>query len=76
MVRVIDQFRRSCSVLAGVPYAVWLLGKWVHNIGGLAMLLVYGALIALPFFALARGELRPISTAPVRCADGIDVLLP
>jgi len=24
------------------------LGKWVHNIGGLVMLLVYGALIALP----------------------------
>src|SRR6186713_2380846 len=34
------------------------LGKWVHNIGGLVMLLVYGALIALPFIALARGELR------------------
>src|SRR6186713_2881013 len=27
------------------------LGKWVHNIGGLVMLLVYGALIALPFIA-------------------------
>src|SRR3977135_3579912 len=34
------------------------LGKWVHNIGGFAMLLVYGALIALPFIALARGELK------------------
>src|ERR1700704_4422 len=34
------------------------LGKWVHNIGGLVMLLVYGALIALPFIGLARGELR------------------
>jgi amino acid transporter len=34
------------------------LGKWVHNIGGLVMLLVYSALIALPFIALARGELR------------------
>src|SRR2546423_2357053 len=33
------------------------LGKWVHNIGGLVMLLVYGALIALPLIALARGEL-------------------
>src|SRR5881275_3365031 len=34
------------------------LGKWVHNIGGVVMLLVYGALIALPFIGLARGELR------------------
>src|SRR5262252_1256341 len=34
------------------------LGKWVHNIGAFAMLLVYGALILLPFFALARGELN------------------
>ena len=34
------------------------LGKWVHNIGAFAMLLVYGALIALPFLALARGDLR------------------
>src|SRR5437763_1212664 len=34
------------------------LGKWVHNIGAFAMLLVYGALILLPFFAIARGELN------------------
>src|SRR3989440_2905034 len=34
------------------------LGKWVHNIGGVVMLLVYGALIALPFIGLPRGELR------------------
>src|SRR6266699_2055992 len=34
------------------------LGKWVHNIGAFAMLLVYGALIALPFISLARGELK------------------
>ncbi|MGI9114126.1 MAG: APC family permease [Chthoniobacterales bacterium] len=34
------------------------LGKWVHNIGGFAMLLVYGALVALPFFALARGDFK------------------
>src|ERR1700758_4092826 len=36
------------SAVRGLP-----LGKWVHNIGGLVMLLVYGALIALPFIALA-----------------------
>jgi amino acid transporter len=34
------------------------VGKWIHNIGGLAMLLVYSALIALPFIGLARGELK------------------
>ena len=34
------------------------LGKWVHNLGGFAMLLVYGALIILPFVSLARGELK------------------
>jgi len=34
------------------------LGKWVHNVGAFAMLLVYGALIALPFVSLARGELK------------------
>ena len=33
-------------------------GKWVHNIGAFAMLMVYAALILLPFFALARGELK------------------
>jgi glutamate:GABA antiporter len=33
------------------------LGKWVHNIGGFAMLAVYASLIALPFFALMRGDL-------------------
>jgi glutamate:GABA antiporter len=42
------------------------LGKWVHNIGGFVMLLVYGSLIALPFIALARGvlkEYRPLQLA-------------
>src|SRR5438477_1492922 len=34
------------------------LGKWVHNIGAFAMLLVYGALIFLPLLGLARGELK------------------
>lgn len=34
------------------------LGKWLHNIGAFAMLLVYGALIFLPLLALGRGELK------------------
>jgi amino acid transporter len=34
------------------------LGKWVHNVGGFAMLAVYAALVALPFVALIRGDLK------------------
>ncbi len=34
------------------------LGKWVHNVGAFAMLIVYSALILLPFLALARGNLK------------------
>jgi glutamate:GABA antiporter len=42
------------------------LGKWLHNIGGFAMLLAYAALIILPFVSLARGNLslyRPLQIA-------------
>jgi glutamate:GABA antiporter len=42
------------------------LGKWIHNIGGFAMLLAYGALILLPFVSLIRGDLheyRPLQLA-------------
>lgn len=42
------------------------LGKWVHNVGGYAMFLVYGGLLILPFISLARGELttyRPFQIA-------------
>ena len=51
----------SCALVIGLGWTAirgLALGKWVHNIGGLVMLLVYGALIALPFIGLARGELR------------------
>ena len=34
------------------------LGKWVHNAGGIIMLVTYGALVVLPFVSLARGELK------------------
>jgi amino acid transporter len=34
------------------------LGKWVHNVGAFAMLVVYSALIFLPLLGLARGELK------------------
>jgi glutamate:GABA antiporter len=42
------------------------LGKWLHNVSGLIMMLTYGALVLLPFLALARGELksyRPLELA-------------
>lgn len=51
----------SCALvvgLAGTGIRGLSLGKWVHNIGGWAMLLAYGALIVLPFVSLARGELK------------------
>ena len=51
----------SCALVAGLGWTGirgLSLGKWVHNIGAFAMLLVYGALIALPFVSLARGELK------------------
>ena len=35
------------------------LGKWVHNAGAILMLVTYGALIALPFLAVATGQTCP-----------------
>jgi amino acid transporter len=51
----------SCALVFGLGWTGirgLSLGKWVHNAGGMIMLLVYGALIALPFIAWARGELK------------------
>src|SRR3954452_8351133 len=51
----------SFALVAGLAWIAvrgLSLGKWVHNLGGVAMLLVYGALILLPFVSLARGELK------------------
>src|SRR5213083_3357198 len=51
----------SCALVIGLGWTAirgLALGKWVHNIGGLVMLLVYGTLIVLPFIGLARGELK------------------
>ena len=42
------------------------LGKWVHNVGGILMLVTYGAVIVLPFIAVAAGKLpsyRPFEWA-------------
>ena len=43
------------AVAATIGLAV---GKWVHGIGGVFMLLIFGVLIALPFIGLATGHLR------------------
>ena len=51
----------SCGMVAGLGWIAvrgLSLGKWVHNVGGFAMLAVYAALIALPFVALMRGDLK------------------
>src|SRR5881409_2639199 len=51
----------SAALVGGLGWACLRglsLGKWLHNIGGFAMLLVYGALIFLPLLGLARGELK------------------
>ncbi len=34
------------------------VGKWVHNAGGVVMLVVFGALLVLPFIGLLTGHLR------------------
>ncbi|MFL6515134.1 MAG: APC family permease [Chthoniobacterales bacterium] len=51
----------SCAMVTGLAWIAvrgLSLGKWVHNIGGGAMILAYGALIILPFVSLARGDLK------------------
>ena len=51
----------SCAMVTGLALVAvrgLSLGKWVHNIGGFTMLAVYAALIALPFIALLRGDLK------------------
>src|SRR3954470_15764097 len=51
----------SAALVGGLGWACvrgLSLGKWVHNIGAFAMFIVYGALILLPLFGLARGELK------------------
>src|SRR5215471_2006019 len=51
----------SATLVIGLGWACvrgLSLGKWVHNMGALAMFLVYSALILLPLLGLARGELK------------------
>src|SRR5215813_2477516 len=51
----------SAALVGGLGWACvrgLSLGKWVHNVGALAMFLVYSALILLPLLGLARGDLK------------------
>jgi glutamate:GABA antiporter len=51
----------SCLLVTGLGWTGvrgLAVGKWLHNAGAFAMLLVYGVLILLPLLALARGELK------------------
>lgn len=44
-------------MLAGITFAAWRgleLGKWIHNAGGVAILVVFGGLILLPLWAWAK----------------------
>jgi amino acid transporter len=43
------------TVAATIGLAV---GKWVHNIGGVFMLIIFGVLIVLPIVGLATGQLH------------------
>jgi len=44
-------------LLLGITGSAWFgleLGKWIHNIGGIAILIVFGGLILLPLWAAAH----------------------
>src|SRR6266516_1813137 len=51
----------SSALVAGLGWTCvrgLSLGKWLHNVGAFAMLIVYTALILLPLLGLMRGELK------------------
>ena len=54
------------------------VGKWVHNAGGVIMLVIFGALIVIPFLNVAHGELHefhPMATAlPVVSLFSLNIL--
>lgn len=50
----------SSALVGGLGFTGILglsVGKWLHNFGGVVMLLAYGTLILLPFVSLAHGDL-------------------
>ena len=54
------------------------LGKWVHNVGGVMMLVIFGALFILPWLGLASGHLKayhPLRTeAPALTLFNLNIL--
>src|SRR6202020_673011 len=44
------------------------IGKWLHNIGSMLILLAYAILLALPLWALWRGRIHSYSTIPWQMA--------
>jgi amino acid transporter len=58
----------SSALVVGLGWACvrgLSLGKWLHNIGAVAMFLVYAALIFLPLLGLARGEVKNYRPLPL-----------
>jgi amino acid transporter len=54
------------------------VGKWIHNAGGVIIMLIFAALIVLPLLALARGEIpqyHPFRVeAPKISLDSLNIL--
>jgi len=54
------------------------VGKWLHNVGGIIMLTIFAALVALPFIHVVRGDLKeyhPLATAmPVFSLFSLNIL--
>jgi amino acid transporter len=70
----------SCALVVGLALVAirgLSLGKWLHNAGGITMLICYGALLILPFISLARGELKefhPLKiVAPAMSIFGLNI---
>jgi glutamate:GABA antiporter len=52
-------FTITAAVVLAITWAALRgleLGKWIHNIGGISILIVYSALIVLPFWAILRHQ--------------------
>jgi len=58
----------SAALVGGLGWACvrgLSLGKWLHNVGAFAMLIVYGALVCLPLLGLSRGDLKSYNPLPL-----------
>ena len=58
----------TCAVIAGITLVAIHgldIGKWLHNIGSVMVLLAYVILIGLPLWALARGSIHRYEPIPL-----------